>query len=331
MSPSLRQRYRSERGLSLIELLVSLAISLVIALAASMAYLGARGTATAVSNISQLNETGKLVLDFVDRELEMAGYYPAITSNGAGSTNLMGSFSNTKNAAVPAYNQGLFGCDGGRFNPVTGTCPAPTANAPDSVVVNYFAATELDATTFGSGFDCLRQAVSADPQNAAQIATGRPLYVSDRIGLSDVQTYTVPGPGQTSRTVSSRSLACNGNGKATEDLIYQPTFEGVVDMVFRYGAHNGTGSLSPETYRTATEISALPTVSGLTAWQRVTSVHVCVLTRSPENARNSDSGGAARSYNDCRGNVVQYAANDRTIYKRFERVVAIRNNLNGVY
>jgi type IV pilus assembly protein PilW len=327
MNTPLRQQFHSERGLSLVELLVSLAISLVIALAASMAYLGARTTATAVSNISQLNETGKLVLDYVDRELEMAGYYPAITANGAGSTNLMGSFSNTKNAAVPAYNQGLFGCDGGRFNPVTGACPTPTANAPDSVVVNYFAATELDAATFGSGFDCLRQAVAADTTNIA----GRPAYVSNRIGLSDVQTYTVPGPGQTTRTVSSRSLACNGNGKAPEDLIYQPIFEGVVDMVFRYGAHNGTGSLSPETYRTATEISALPTLAGLTAWQRVTSVHVCVLTRSPENARNSDSGGAARSYNDCRGNVVQYAANDRTIYKRFERVVAIRNNLNGVY
>jgi type IV pilus assembly protein PilW len=322
---------QSEAGLTLVELLVSLVISLVIGLAAATAYLGARGTSTAMMSISQTNETAKLVLDMVGRELQMAGYYPAIISNGSGSTNLMGTFSNTKNPAISAYNQGLFGCDGATYNPVTGTCPTAAAGVSDSVVINYFGMPELDSTTtYSSGYDCLRQAVSNDPNNAAQIAIGRPRYISNRFALVS-SNYTAQGAGGTSRTISTKSLACNGNGKATEDLVYQPMFEGVADMTFRYGVHNGTGELSPSKYYTAAETTALPTAGGLTPWQRVTAVHVCLLTRTIENSRTQDAAGTNRTYQDCRGNTVTYAASDRTIYKKFDRIFAIRNNINGVY
>jgi type IV pilus assembly protein PilW len=333
MTQSINRReacWSRQSGLSLVELLVSLAISIVIALAAASAYLGARSTATAMANISNINETGKLALDAIGRELQMAGYYPAIVASSSTSTNMMGSFSNTKNAAYPAYNQGLFGCDGGRFNPTTGACPTAVAGAPDSVIINYFAQSELDATTFGSGFDCLRQAVSNDPNNALQIASGRPQYVSNRFGLVDT-TYTAAGVGAAGRSVSTKSLACNGNGKNPEDTTYQPVFEGIDDLVIRYGVNAGTGSLSPETYYTATQVTALPTVGGANGWQRVTSVHVCVLTRTLENTRTQDKPGTLRSYTDCRGAVKTYDIGDRTLYKRFDRVFAIRNNLNGIF
>ncbi|MFY8042224.1 MAG: PilW family protein, partial [Rhodoferax sp.] len=194
-----------QAGLTLIELMVSLVISLAIGLAAATAYLGARSTATAMSSVSSVNENAKLVLDMVGRELQMAGYYPAIFASNA-NTNLIGGFTNTKNPASVAYNQGLFGCDGARFNPTTGACPAAVANAPDSVVVNYFGIPELDSTTtFSSGFDCLRQSVALDPSNATQIATGRPRYISNRFGLVD-NNYTAQGAGSSERDVATRSL-----------------------------------------------------------------------------------------------------------------------------
>ncbi|HQR99298.1 MULTISPECIES: PilW family protein [unclassified Polaromonas] len=320
----------AQSGLSLIELLVSLVISLVIALAAAAAYLGTRSTATAMANIAGMNETGKLALDMVGRELQMAGYYPAIVPTSNVNLNLMGRFSNTKNTAFAAYNQGLFGCDGGVFNPTTGACPAATAGAPDSVVINYFANTELDAATFVSGFDCLRVSVAVDPSNVVQAATGRPFYVSNRFGLTNTN-YTKPGPGGTTQTVTTKSLACNGNGKAAEDTVYQPLFEGIEDMTFAYGVHDGTGNLSPQTYYTATEVTALPTVGTLTSWQRVTAVRVCVLTRASDNIRTQDKAGSLRTYTNCRGATVTYAESDRSLYKRYERVFAIRNNLNGTF
>jgi type IV pilus assembly protein PilW len=321
---------RSEAGLSLIELLVSLAISLVIALVAAAAYLGTRSTATAISNISGLNETGKLALDAVGRELQMAGYYPAILSTNAANTASLGTFTNTKNTAMTVYNQGLFGCDGGTFDPTTGNCPATTANTPDSIVINYFVIPELDASTLGGGFDCLRQAVSNDPNNDGQRAIGRPLYISNRFALT-ATNYTAPAAGGAGRTIATRSLACNGNGKASEDTIYEPIFEGVVDMVFRYGVNAGAGSLSPERYYTAAEVTALPTINDKNGWQRVTAVQACILTRTLENSRTQDKTGSLRTYADCRGNVNTYAITDRSLFKRFERVFAIRNNLNGTY
>ncbi|WP_457280250.1 PilW family protein [Polaromonas sp. P5_D5] len=322
-------RYR-QRGLTLIELLVSLVISLVLALAAAAAYLGTRATATASANMAMLNETGKLALDMVGRDLQMAGFYPAIMATTSAAPNLLGKFSNTKNSTAPAYEQGLFGCDGAVFNPTTRTCGTTVANAPDSVVINYFAMPELDASTFGNGFDCLRQAVSLDPNNAGQITAGLPRYVSNRFGLV-ATSYTAQGVGSTTRTVNTKSLGCNGNGKNPEDTVYQPIFEGIEDMVIRYGVAAGVTSLSPETYHTAAEVTALPKVGDLTSWQRVTAVRVCLLTRTQENSRTQDKAGSLRSYANCRGANVTYTASDRTIYKKYERVFAIRNNLTGIY
>ena len=331
MRPHPNLGIQTQRGLTLVELMISLVISLVIGLAAATAYLGTRSTASAVSSVSLVNESAKLVIDTVGRELQMAGYYPAIMSNGASSTNLMGTFSNTKNPAIPAYDQGLFGCDGARYNPTTGACPTAVAGAPDSVVINYFGIPELDSTTtFSSGFDCLRLPVDNDPNNAAQIATGRPRYISNRFGLA-TSNYTVQGPGTTDRAVSTLSLGCNGNGKSSEDTIYQPMFEGLANMALRYGVNTGTGSLSPDQYYTATQVTALPIAGGKTGWQRVTAVNVCILMRTLENGRTVDAPGSDRTYQDCRGNTVTYAATDRTVYKRFDRIFAIRNNLNGVY
>lgn len=321
-------RYR-QRGLTLIELLVSLVIGLVLALAAAAAYLGTRSAATASANMAMLNETGKLALDMIGRDLQMAGFYPMIMSTTSAASGNLGGFTNTKYSTAVAYNQGLFGCDGAVFNPTTRACGSTVATAPDSVVINYFTMPELDASTFGSGFDCLRQSVDLDPNNAAQIADGRPRYVSNRFGLV-ATSYTAQGVGGTTRTVNTKSLGCNGNGKNPEDTIYQPIFEGIEDMVIRYGVA-GTAGTSPETYHTAAEVTALPDVAGFTSWQRVTAIRVCLLTRTPENSRTQDKAGSLRSYANCRGANITYAATDRTIYKKYERVFAIRNNLTGIY
>lgn len=327
-SKSLHRLPRRQNGLTLIELMVSLVISVVIALAAATAYLGSRSTATALSNISNLNESGKLALQAIGREIQTAGYYPVIMSP----TNRLPEYTNIKGGAA-AYNQGLFGCDGALFDPTTDSCGTPVADAPDSIVINYFAAVELDPNLFSSGFDCLRAAASNDPDNAGRPAASLPVVVSNRFGLSAIQNYTMQGAGKSEVAISTRSFACNGNGEGTASTIYQPMFDGMWDMVIRYGANDGT-SMSPTTYRTAAQISALPLVplvGGLNGWQRVTSVRVCLLTKSLENIRTQDQASALRTYEDCRGNTKTYGIDERVLYKRFEGVFAVRNNLKVVY
>ena len=56
-----------------------------------------------------------------------------------------------------------------------------------------------------------------------------------------------------------------------------------------------------------------------------------MLTRSLDNVRTQDKTGSLRTLRQCRGATITYAATDRTLHKRYERVFAIRNNLNGTY
>ena len=315
----------SQRGLSLVELMVSLAISIVIALAAATAYLGTRSTATALANVSAANESANLALDMLGRDIQMAGFYPGILN---ATPNFLGTYTNISVGA--AYDRGLFGCDGAQFDPTTGLCGTTVAGAPDSVVINYFAPVELNPALFSSGFDCLRQAASTDPVNVGR-APALPVFVSNRYGLSAVQDTVVKGAGGTDRTISSRSFACNGNGVAVQTNIYQPLFEGFVDLTIRYGTDSTAASVTTNTYLTATEVAALPAEGALTGWDRVKIVRLCVLTRTPDNVRTQDVAGQLRTYTDCRGNVNTYAINDRTIFKRFEKHVAVRNNIKGNY
>ena len=322
-----------QRGLTLVELMVSLVISIVIALAAATAYLGTRSTATTLQNVSAANESANLALDMLARDLQMAGFYPPLMRV---SGNLASAYSNIKGGA--AYNSGLFGCDGAAFNPITGACGATVADAPDSVVVNYFAPVELDPALFSSGFDCLRQPATNDPVNDTRVAAFLPVLVSNRYTLSAVQNTVVTGAGGADRTISSRSFACNGNGRATESLIYQPLYEGMVDMVVRYGTDSTAATVTTNSLLTAAQVSALPAETSptdssvtLRGWDRVKSVRICVLTRTPDNIRTQDVAGQLRTYTDCRGNLTTYPINDRTIYKRFEKLVAVRNNIKGNY
>jgi type IV pilus assembly protein PilW len=152
------------------------------------------------------------------------------------------------------------------------------------------------------------------------------LIVSNRFAI--VSTSIVQPSGS---TVTTGSISCNGNGQASESNTYQPIFEGIEDMVIRYGVHDGSGNLSPQRFYTATEVSALAAAGGLTGWQRVASVRVCLLARTLQNTRLPPTGEEEPKYHNCRGDPIPYDASDRSIYKTFERTFAVRNNITGSY
>jgi len=65
--------YRS-RGLSLVELMVSLAISSVLLLGISTIYLDSKQTDTLGAALSRIQETGRFGIDFLAKDIRMAGY-----------------------------------------------------------------------------------------------------------------------------------------------------------------------------------------------------------------------------------------------------------------
>ena len=327
MKACLKPGAKGQRGVTLVELMVALAIGLVISLAAAALYLATQESSRSTRAVGDINETGKIALDMVGREIQKSGFYPRLFSSvdqpGGGSDSFFGGFFNGKVGNRPAFAHGLFGCDGANYNPGTRACNPSVDRAPDSIVVNYFSTPEFGpASLLGNFNDCNRQPVANDADNTVRAAAQRPQFVSNRYGLI-ASAYDAPDGGR----VTTQSLACHGNGADTA-ADHQPMVQGVQDMVIRYGIHAGTGVQSPAEFLTAMQVIGKGDAGGKTAWQRVTAVKVCVLVRSLDAARQEDKATNQRSYRNCRGADVPPTAGDRFIYRRFERIFAVRNNLN---
>ncbi|MCW5231029.1 PilW family protein [Verminephrobacter eiseniae] len=150
---------RAQQGLSIIELLVAMTVSMVVVIAAAYTYLSVRESQRAIDRTSSSRETGAFVMQMLGREIMMAGFYPATAATPmdltAGEISQKGMYDTypplPSDPSVPpafsandwpkgpaAFQSGIFGCDGGEFNVATSTCPTADANAADTVVINYF-------------------------------------------------------------------------------------------------------------------------------------------------------------------------------------------------
>lgn len=306
-----------QRGLTLIEMLIGLTIGLVVSLAALALYLAVNDSSRMTRAAADVNETGRLALEMLGRELQHAGFYPAQFPAGADPalTSTIGEYFNGKAGRHKAFDSGLFGCDGAAYDPATMGCGARRDDAPDAIVFNRFAEPS-------QALDCNRRPAAADPDNAARLAAQMPLFVSNRFGLTARLPQDGNGAGST-----THALACHGNGDETSTA-FTTQLQGIEDLVVRYGLHSGmSASQSPEQFISASAVDLEPTVNGVGPWQRVTAVKLCVLVRSTAAVRPGDK--AAPGVRDCRGAELRADAAERHQYKRFERVFAVRNNLTG--
>lgn len=230
-----------QRGVTLIELMVTLAITLFLVAAAAYAYLGTRETQRAIERNSSNTEVGAFVLQLIGQDIMKAGYYPAnisrvlTASEGFPKLSKYPPLKQNENAVqatdwtLPAdpnptlayyplrasrpmgpYGSGLFGCKGAKFKPSTGTCDTAVAGAADSIVINYFTNDALDGNT-GDRSDCTGADVGNDTSNSNRVGTAglapsQPLFVSNRYGINATQVEI------DKQTFSTGSLACNGNG-----------------------------------------------------------------------------------------------------------------------
>ncbi|MDM0039474.1 PilW family protein [Variovorax sp. J22G21] len=332
-------RLSRQRGLTLIELLISITIGLLLAAAASYLFVATNRISSVVETKSQQQESAAIVLDIIGRDLKNAGFYPADFPTTTVSSKFQGTYANVVSATVVAYNQGIFGCTGGQFDVATGGCPTPVTSEPDSLVINYFSADNFSTNGVGTRRDCLSQSVelatfggSTYNQARAGSATGStdtvdlPLFISNAYSLGANTTYTV----NNGQTVTTRSFLCAGNGPNANP--YQPLVSGITQLRFRYGVAEASTLESPARFYTATAVSALPSVdiNGdiKTGWQRVVAVQVCVLSKTLDAAARQTASG---SYVDCDGTTVNYTTTDRAIYRQQTRIFGIRNNLTKTF
>ena len=269
-------RLRRNRGLTLIELMVSMVIGLILMIAVVATYLGASGAGRASEAQGRMNEDAQAALGILAQQLRMAGDNPKR--------------SNYLSAAPrnPVYGAGTYavrGCDG-KFSDITTaasiqalTCAAGGGAAADSIAVSYEADVfNTVATSGGNATDCLG--------NSLPVVTAAPqpqVWLGAVVGPpTTVITYTVADNRFYIATMGANkppSLYCKGNGGDE-----QPLVENVEDLQLTYGiAKSASATLDVAGYLNAAGIvadTALSLLADDVRWSKVITVRICVVMRS---------------------------------------------------
>lgn len=341
----------SQRGLTLVELMVAIALNLLVILAVSMLYLNTRSTQKTVDQRAALLESGQQVLEQLGRDVANAGFYPAVSTEaavagGADLSNVLMGFSGATDSAhmnLPdAYRFGIYGCTGQTFDTNGNGCAAQLTGVragSDALVVSYFT-NDTFSLDVGNRSDCTHAdaandatynkaervgsvTTTATDANGQKTSTSTPRTQNDDLvpnaPILVINRYflDVGGNGNT-------SLWCRGNGRPVPvELI--PNVE---QITVRYGVM-GSGSAAPVKYMTAADLSAsrAQVLDGVSyePWERVVSVRLCVMVRSDPQTRLNEATSA--TVTDCAGNSVTQPAG--VSFRTFSQVFGVKNRLTG--
>ena len=307
---------RAIKGLSLIELLVSLAIGMIIMIAVISAYLGSSGASRVAEAQVRMNEDAQAALTILVQQLRMAGNNPKQA--------------NYTNAAPrnPIYNSTTYilrGCDGAFTDITTATslqtltCAAGGGTAADSIGISYEADQYNTIPNGTTPTDCLGQGLPVinGTQDVWNGTAAVPTAVTYRVAENRFYIGT-------SSIIKAPTLYCKGNGGANP----QPLVENIEDLQLTYGT--ALAAAAPEALAVAGYLDASEVVSNadLAAlgteperWAKVLTVRICVVARS-EQAVVSDSASAR--YVKCDG-TVKNAPPDLRLRRAYSTVVVLRN------
>lgn len=234
--PLLRQR-----GVTLIELMVSVTIGLLVVAGAGAIYLYASQTQRVLSERQNMFEGAKVALDIIGRDLENAGYYPAdnspakpsaltveVVGYGNPCINPRHDVSLCDFADPEAFNTPVYGCSGqklvrsGSGSSVTYSCGAltgVTAANVDSLVVNYFT-NDAESLASGQRADCQGQDVVNDAINSrngitptAGATAADPPTNPNRLTYSqDYSSYNTPDQKINPSNISKRDASGDTKG-----------------------------------------------------------------------------------------------------------------------
>ena len=308
---------RRMRGISLVELMISIAIGLVLMLAITSIYVSSAGAGRVAEAQGRMNEDAQAALTILSQQLRMAGNNP-LQPNYASTT--------PRNPVYDTTTYIVRGCDGtftnisSAANPAALTCTAGVNTSPDSIAIHY----EADQyntvpTTGGVATDCLGQSLPAltTTLNVWDGAASVPTVVMYRV--ADNRFYI-----GTSGVITQPSLYCKGNGNATP----QPLVENIEDLQLTYGTSTAAsaamavaGYLTANSVETQTDLAAL--ANSKLRWDKVMTVRVCVLARS-EVPVVTDSVSAR--YVKCDG-TLENNPPDLRLRKAYTTTVVLRNRV----
>ncbi|NBS46580.1 MAG: hypothetical protein EBS99_06040 [Betaproteobacteria bacterium] len=292
-------------GLSLLEMLVALALSLTVCAAALALYQGSAVQSMQAIAASQVNDDVQAALELMRQHVEMAGYNPPRANRPADAA---------RNTAWAADAPVVRGCDalGNGTNPGTFAswkCPAPSSTGVDAIAVRY----EADAyntwpTAQGEPTQCLGGRVDPQTVSATTIsATGKAQTGGVNAYVAEHLFYVA-----TASRTGIRTLYCRpSNGTA------QPMLENVEDLQILYGVGPvQDGEAGTLAFISATEVDR----RGASAWAEVRAVRLCIVVRAGQ-AGTADSTPQP----DCQG--APMPATDRRLRRSHQVTWVLHNRL----
>lgn len=318
---------RSQAGLSMVELLISIAVGLVVMAAFGYLYMGSRQSFRVQDSVARIQENGRYALEVMGQDLRMAGFIgcasltsvtPALTANpnpdaGAGviaaltpATVLTGTEGPVTLTLYRASGSGEF---------LTAAMAGPAAAVPIPASTRTYAA--------GSMF-LIANCTSADVfRNSAAIAAGT-TAIQHAAANNDSDNLSV-AYGADAMVFPFEAIQYHlGNNPAGNPSLYrrlngtdQEVVENVEAMQITYGEDTDADGA----------VNAYVTANNVANWSRVLAVRVSLLLVSPENnvasqaqtyVWDSDNDGALDD---------AVTANDRRLRYVFTSTIGLRNRL----
>ena len=307
-----------QKGFTLIELMVSLAIGLVVSLAAVTAFSSAQRAGVISEVQSRMNEDAQMALSILAQQARMAG------SNPARPDRLTPPASNLRNPLVNPFF--VRGCNT-TFSNITDAASASAldcthaadSTGPDSFSLGYEAdklnTIATNATNTGVPTDCLGNGLTATTATITK-ANGNTATTS----VYEAENRFYIGK---SADVANPSLYCKGNGNKGP----QPLVENVEDLQITYGVFNPAAtSKAILGYLNAFDLEkddlTLAGLSKADRWKAVAAIRICIVMVSAEKV---SLGGGSLQYFNCVGKPVP--SSDLRLRRAYGLTVALRNNL----
>ncbi len=316
---------RTQRGMSLIELMIGMTLGLMVMGVALTAFFGVTQVARTQRGMANISDGAQAADVYLGKQLVQAGYLDLLATadnrtyltqlDGSGGAPTAGS-GDLLSSAYSLTHAGLYslhGCNGAYSSNtalLNYTCSGTSNNTVNSVSVAY----QVLATPNGWLAPSVADAPSATQGYQTDCGT-----LSPRAAVNPLANP--PGDVVINRfylDTATRQLMCVGNGNPNAPVRIASNVE---QFVVRYGLPQTslTGSESVANYVTAAAVDAL----GPSAWGSVLSVQFCLLVRGDPGSANL-TNTANNVFNlDCAGQPA--IANDGALRRAHRVTLSVRN------
>jgi type IV pilus assembly protein PilW len=350
MKPTNRQHIR---GLSLIELMIAMLISMFLLLGLIQVFSASREAYRLSEGLSRVQENARFAMDYLQRDIRMAGHFGCV--NDQARLQAPNTLNSQFAAASLNFNVSIRGYDGAPpAADIPALTPTPLAGR-DSIVLRFLSGSGIPVTALAGNTisfdaakwnvltqdgvanpvlfglaDCTSADVFAATGTGAGSVTAPVAVVLERYGASpeggptmlyraEALVYYIANGASGRPSLYRARINANGTpGVPSEELV-----EGVEDMQLLYGQDELSASGTPTGY--ISEQGTASTVGAAAVdWRRVGQVQVGLLVGSPDRASSVQAGAAQTLFG-----VATAAAADGRYRSTYEMTIALRNRLYG--